>query len=172
MNSFETARLHAKRLGLDDLAELCVMHKDARVMAALGGVRTDEMTEDYIRANDAHWDRYGFGIWALRDRHGKFAGRSGLRHITIAGVDEVELGYSFAHEFWGRGLATEIAEAVIETGFDRCGLSNIIAFTLVGHIASRNVMEKLGFQFEADRQIKGELCAVYRLHREQGADGL
>jgi RimJ/RimL family protein N-acetyltransferase len=169
MRSFQTARLDAKPLRFDDFAELCVMHKDARVMAALGGVRTDEMTEDYIRANDAHWDRYGFGIWALRDKHGKFAGRSGLRHIAIAGVDEVELGYSFAHEFWGKGLATEIAKAVIDKGFNSYGLSNIIAFTLVHHIASRNVMEKLGFRFEADRQIKGELCAVYRLHRKQDA---
>jgi hypothetical protein len=32
-------------------------------------------------------------------------------------------------------------------------------------IASRRVMEKLGFLHEADREIKGELCAVYRLQR-------
>jgi RimJ/RimL family protein N-acetyltransferase len=165
-DDFQTERLTASRLGMADFAELCAMHKDPRVMEMLGGVRSDAVTEEYVRSNSGHWDQFGFGIWSLRDKTGRFAGRSGLRHIEIDGVDEVELGYSFAHEFWGRGLATEIARAVLGIGFGACRLPNIIAFTVVEHRASRHVMEKLGFQYECDRAIKGGLCAVYRLLAE------
>lgn len=166
--TFQTARLDARRLSGGDFAELCIMHKDARVMAALGGVRSDEVTKEYAQANELHWCQYGFGTWALRSKDGDFAGRTALRHITIEGVDDIELGYSFMPQFWEKGMATEIAKAVVEIGFRHCALDSIIAFTLVDHIASRRVMEKLDFQFEADREIKGELCAVYRLFREHG----
>ena len=88
-----------------------------------------------------------------------------MRHITIDGVDEVELGYTFHRAFWGQGLATEISRRAVELGFGDLALPNIIAFAVVEHMASRRVMEKLGFQLESDREIKGALCAVYRLYR-------
>jgi RimJ/RimL family protein N-acetyltransferase len=77
-------------------------------------------------------------------------------------VDEVEIGYSLAQDFWGQGLATEVESALVEIGFRQCGLANIIAFASIGHGASRHVMEKVGFRFEKDRIIDDELCAVYR----------
>ncbi len=77
--------------------------------------------------------------------------------------DEVELGYSFARDFWGLGLAAEISKAVLAVGFGSRRLPDVIAFTPVGHRASRHVMEKLGFQHDCGREIKDALCAVYRL---------
>jgi hypothetical protein len=36
------------------------MHRDRRVMATLGGLRSDDETTRYLRDNlAAHWDRYG-----------------------------------------------------------------------------------------------------------------
>jgi RimJ/RimL family protein N-acetyltransferase len=160
---FQTRRLDATPLDLGHLDELCVLHKDAEVSKFLGGVRDEAATHRYINDNLAHWREHGFGTWALRDKTGAFAGRCALRHITIDGVDEVELGYTFHRAFWGQGLATEISRRIVEIGFGDLALPNIIAFAVVEHRASRRVMEKLGFQFEADREIKGALCAVYRL---------
>jgi RimJ/RimL family protein N-acetyltransferase len=163
MNEFQTIRLDAKPLGLDDFAELAVLHKDAEVSKFLGGVRDEAATHRYITDNIAHWNEHGFGTWALRDKIGAFAGRCALRHITINDVDEVEIGYTFHRAFWGQGLATEVSRKVLEIGFGPLALPNIIAFASVEHKASRRVMEKLGFRFETDREIKGDLCAVYRL---------
>lgn len=161
--TFQTARLDAASLGLGHLKELCVLHKDAEVSKFLGGVRDEAATHKYITDNIAHWGEHGFGTWALRDKAGTFVGRCALRHITIGDVDEVEIGYTFHRAFWGRGLATEVSHAVVDIGFRALGLPDIIAFASVEHKASRHVMEKLGFQFEADREIKGDLCSVYRL---------
>ncbi len=146
-----------------DLAELCMMHNDPRVMATLGGIRSDDETRKYLADNADHWSRYGFGVWSLRDRGGRFAGRAGIRHLDLDGIDEVELLYSFMPEFWGAGMATEIAEALLDIGFREHGLQNIVAYTLTDHRASRRVMEKVGFQLESERDIKGYPCALYRL---------
>ncbi|MGB5949907.1 MAG: GNAT family N-acetyltransferase [Parvibaculum sp.] len=163
ISDFHTARLTATPLDLGHLDELCVLHKDAEVSKFLGGVRDEAATHKYITDNVAHWREYGFGTWALRDKAGAFAGRCALRHITINDVDEVEIGYTFHRAFWGQGLATEVSRKVLEIGFEALALPTIIAFAEVEHRASRRVMEKLRFRFEADREIKGALCAVYRL---------
>src|SRR5207245_382531 len=42
--SFRTSRLAAERISLSDYFEMCRLHRDARVMATLGGVISDEET--------------------------------------------------------------------------------------------------------------------------------
>lgn len=161
--TFQTARLDATPLDFSHLEELCGLHKDAEVSKYLGGVRDEAATHKYIADNMAHWDEYGFGTWALRAKDGTFAGRCALRHITIDGVDEVEIGYTFHRAYWGQGLATEASRALLDIGFGALALPNIIAFAYAEHKASRHVMEKLGFRFEYEGEIKGAFCALYRL---------
>ena len=163
---FSTARLDAKPLDESHLAELCVMHDDPDVMIYLGGVRDAETTRQYIADSIDHWARHGFGTWGLRAKDGTFAGRCALRHIEIDGVDEVEIGYSLTKEFWGQVLATEVAAKLVEIAFDECGLTDIIAFAVAEHAASRRVMEKVGFHFECEKEIQGAYCALYRLSFE------
>jgi hypothetical protein len=50
------------------------------------GVRSPEATRAYLTTNLEHWDRFGFGLWVLRTRDGKFAGRAGIRHVVVEGV--------------------------------------------------------------------------------------
>lgn len=163
VSDFQTARLVATPLDLRHLDELCVLHKDEEVSKYLGGVRDEEASRQYITDNMAHWDEYGYGTWALYDKAGTFAGRCALRHIAINDVDEVEIGYTFHRAYWGQGLATEVSRAVLDIGFGALALPNIIAFAYAEHKASRHVMEKLGFQFEYEGEIKGAWCALYRL---------
>ena len=55
-------------------------------MRYVGGVRSPEATRAYLTTNLEHWDRFGFGLWVLRTRDGKFAGRAGIRHVVVEGV--------------------------------------------------------------------------------------
>jgi ribosomal-protein-alanine N-acetyltransferase len=163
---FCTSRLAAKRLRPDYAGLLHVMHDDARVMATLGGVRTPAKTDAWLAANLDHWERYGFGIWILRDRAGTFAGRAGLRRVAVAGNEETEIAYALMPEFWGRGLATEIARALLAIGFARLDLVSVVAFTLPDNRASRRVMEKLGLTFERAFAYHGLPHVLYRMTRE------
>ena len=54
------------------------------------------------------------------------------------------LGYAIARAYWGRGLATEAASAVVQWAFDEHGLVEIWASTQPANARSRRVMDKLG----------------------------
>ena len=164
VETLRTERLVAERLGPEHLDDLRGMNGDPTTMATLGGVRSDEETERYLRENLDHWERHGFGIWALRDGHdARFAGRAGLRRTHAGGGDEVELAYALWSEFWGRGLATEVAAAAVTAGFERLGLESVVALTLPTNRASRRVMEKTGFRYERDIPHGGLPHVLYRL---------
>ena len=114
MENFSTRRLTAERLQETHLADLVALHLDPDVSRYLGGVRSPEQTRAYLAVNIAHWERHGFGLWVLRTRTGEFAGRAGIRHLALDGVDEVEIAYTLKRAFWGEGLASEITKALVE----------------------------------------------------------
>src|SRR5262245_62062923 len=114
-----TKRLMLTRVRESDLTQFLLMYSDPCVMATMGGVRSEEQTLELVRIDLTHWERHGFGRWIVRDLStGEFVGRGGLRHCTIGGRDEVELGYAFLPQFWGQGLATELAEESVRVGFE------------------------------------------------------
>ena len=149
VETFSTERLIATRLRIDDFDEIYRMHRDPKVMATLGGVRDEEETRQFFRRNLDHWDTHRYGLWILRDKtEDRFVGRAGLRNVTVGGSDEIEVAYALRQEWWGKGLATEIAKAILEVGFDRLGMGNIVCFTQTTNPASQRVMQKAGFEFE------------------------
>jgi RimJ/RimL family protein N-acetyltransferase len=148
---FETARLSAEPLLTHHFDEAYSLHQNAEVMATLGGLRDEETTRDFLDTNEAHWTRRGYGLWLIRDREtGEFAGRAGLNDLEIEGAPETEVAYSLMPNFWGRGLATELAHAFVKIGFETLALPEMIALTLTTNAKSRRVMEKAGFRYERD----------------------
>ena len=172
VESFPTDRLIARRFHLDDFETLRQMHHDPRVMATLGGVRSDQETRKFLQDNLDHWDRHGYGLWMFRDQaEDTFVGRGGLKHIEVGGHHEIELGYSVLAEYWGSGFATEMARSIVRIGFERLVLDSIVCFTLTTNPASERVMEKAGFVFERNILHEGQPHVLYRMtsaHYEAG----
>src|SRR5690348_9655262 len=148
MEHFTTARLTAEKLREDDLADLIELHLDPEVARFLGGVRSAETTKAYLADNMAHWDRHGFGQWALRTKTGEFAGRAGIRHVVVEDVEEIEIAYTFKRTLWGQGLASEIAEALTGVGLSHHQLPSLIGLVMLENAASRRVLEKLNYGLE------------------------
>jgi ribosomal-protein-alanine N-acetyltransferase len=164
IDAFDTERLSAERLREADFPLLCRMHRDPRVMVTLGGVRADSVTRKYLDANLRHWEEHGFGHYVLRRKDdGRFAGRAGLRRVEVGGNWEVELAYAFLAEFWGAGLATEIAQALLSIGFGALRRDTIVCFALTANRASQRVMEKAGFAYERDIIHAGWPHVLYRI---------
>jgi RimJ/RimL family protein N-acetyltransferase len=72
--------------------------------------------------------------------------------IGMVGVDwreqaTPELGYWLGVEYWGLGFATEAARAVIDFTFEEFDAEQLISGTRVANPASRNILEKCGFQW-------------------------
>ncbi len=165
---FATARLLAERLTEEHWTELRAMEVDPRVMATLGGVRTEEQSRAYLDLNLEQWRRHGYGVWVLRTLGpGAYAGRAGLRNVEWDGVEEVELAYALIAELHGRGLATEASRAILGIAFDEVGLEDVIAFTALDNLRSRRVMEKCGLTLEREIFRKGMRQVLYRLRRPE-----
>jgi RimJ/RimL family protein N-acetyltransferase len=168
----QTGRLVCERLRANHGDELATLLLDPRVGAtvwARSGPPTRAEVMDSLAAKIEHWERYGFGMWLLRDRRSReMVGRGGLQWTYIAGMKRVEAGWAIVPDRWGQGLATELAQACVEVAFGRLGLSEIVAFALADNIASRRVMEKAGFTY--DRAIMhAERAHVLYRRRAGGA---
>jgi RimJ/RimL family protein N-acetyltransferase len=160
-----TPRLTCERLSLEHVEELTPFLVDPRVVRWLWP-RDEPPTAEDVAASTAakidHWERYGFGLWLVRDRHtGAMVGRGGLQYTYAAGLNEVEAAWAIVPERWGEGLATELAGAAIEVGFDALELPWIVALTLPDNFASRRVMEKTGFSYQRDIAYGGLAHVLY-----------
>ena len=96
-------------------------------------------------------NRYAAGMfydWALvYEPDCKMVGSCGFTSFNCSS-DSAEVGYVLNPEYWGRGIAAEALERVLEFGFDTLGLHRIEARFIEGNDQSRRVMEKVGMTFE------------------------
>ncbi|MDD2470860.1 MAG: GNAT family protein [Methanocorpusculum sp.] len=72
------------------------------------------------------------------------------------------LGYDIGEDYWGLGIMTEAAKAIMGFGFETMFLDLISATCYPYNIRSRHVLEKLGFQYEgtlaqADKRYDGQV---------------
>src|SRR5262249_4012190 len=60
----------------------------------------------------------------------------------------VEIGWRLAFEYWGKGYATEGAQAVLKYGFETLNLDEIVSFTAIQNMLSRRIMAKIGMHHD------------------------
>lgn len=71
----------------------------------------------------------------------------GAGHTAMEEDGEVEIGYWLGEPHWGRGYATEAAQAVIDHAFAEGAFERLHGRCRVANTASRRVLEKCGFQY-------------------------
>jgi ribosomal-protein-alanine N-acetyltransferase len=163
LSPISTGRLVGTRPTVTDLEDWVVLHGDPRVAATLSGRRGAERAPELLECVMAWWSQDGIGWWTLRTPEGRFAGHGGLRRTQMDGAFAVEVGWALAAEFWGQGLATEVARTAIDIGFTRLGLTEIVSFTLPSNGPSRRVMERAGMQYQRRITYAGLPHVVYRI---------
>lgn len=89
------------------------------------------------------------GIWAVQDKaSGRLVGSLLLKSIPSSGPElppsgDIEIGWHFHPDSWGRGYAPEAAAAVLAHGLHG-GLPRVVAVINPENSASRRVCEKIG----------------------------
>lgn len=162
----ETERLRLRMLRDSDLDDLAALFADPDVMRYVGnGQPTDRAeAEKALASIIAHWEREGFGRWAIEDKHtNEFLGYGGLR--SLFGMPEVV--YHFAKRHWGKGLATEMARAALNFGFNVKGFDRVVAVAKPGNTASVHVMEKIGMHFEKRTSYYDIEVIQYAINRDE-----
>ena len=110
------------------------------------------------------WQRRGHAPWGvfLDDR---LIGHGGLNFVPE--FDQTEVLWALHPDAWGRGYATEVAQAALVYGFETLGLELIFAITLPDNLASQAVMKRLGLTYRRRVDYKSFTGIVwYDIERE------
>jgi len=149
----ETNRLILRHQVLDDLDNLFALYCDLDVIRYIPDAprNYEEAREELEWYMNGHPKYPEFGLWAtIHKETNKFIGRCGLLPGTIDGQNEVEIAYLISKEYWGQGLGTEAAQAILDYGFERLNLSRLICLIEKENLASIKVAEKIGMAFEKE----------------------
>lgn len=152
----ETERLYLRPLESGDLDRLAAMYSNMNVMRFIGAGKTfsRQQTEKSIDSWGEYEAKHGFSNWAvIRKNDGAFLGKCGLSHLPDD--SDVEISYIFDEQFWGMGYATEISKAVLQYGFDKLGLKQIVALTYPQNSPSIKVLEKIGLKYQKEADYWG-----------------
>lgn len=151
-----TARLNLREFVATDFAAVHAYSSDPRVTRYLFfGPRDEQSTAEYLEellASQRELPRTRFELAVEEIASGKLIGACDLSLIESNVVD---LGYMLGAEQWGKGLATEIALALVDAAFFDLRAQRVISTVDVNNAASIRVLEKIGMRWEA----------VYRRHR-------
>ena len=105
------------------------------------------MAEAWIATHPEKYEKGEGATFAIvRRADGALLGAIGI-HPREA-HSRAEIGYWIGEPYWGQGIATEAARAVVDYGFGTLGLNRIYAFHFGRNPASGRVMQKLGMRHE------------------------
>lgn len=148
VDRIETDRLLMRRFTNDDREPFAAINADPDVTRYLSGPMTRAESDAYVERIRDHWDHWGYGLYAVElAAEPGLVGFVGLSHHR-AMPDEVEIGWRLERRVWGSGVATEGALAVRDTAFTVLGLPRLVSLTTEENLASRRVMDKLGFRYD------------------------
>lgn len=164
---YQTERLVLRELQPEDAEALCRLDSDENVIRYTGETpfRDEADARRFIEDYD-HYDRYGFGRWAVEHREGGgFMGFCGLHRLDgDAGVD---LAFRFFREHWASGYATEASRACLQAGFHDFGLGDIIGRAMRENLPSISVLQKLGMRFRRMAEDQGVFWLIYGISAEE-----
>lgn len=125
------------------------MGLDPVVMKHFPSLQTREQTEAMLERIKTHWEKNGFGAFAVEiPGEVAFAGFVGIiiPRFEASFTPCVELLWRLIPSVHNKGYATEAARACVDWGFTHLGFKKILAFTVPKNIPSRRVMEKIGMK--------------------------
>ena len=105
--------------------------------------QADEIIQEFINEFEQ-----GKGLtWAITLKgSNEFVGTCGYGEVEIG--SDGEIGFDLAKEHWGKGLMSEALSAIIDYGFQRCGLGKVEAHTYSTNSRAIRLLRNLGFQLE------------------------
>lgn len=164
----ETARLRLRSFAPGDLDDLCSIYGDPDVARGFMTRRpkSEEETLAMLTRDIERFDKRGVGVWGIvykQDR--KLIGRAALQYLDR--TPEVEVSFILAKPYWGKGLATEAAKALLRYGFGEAGLARIVGVAHLDHVASHRVMEKAGMEYGREGRFYGSDMKYYSISREE-----
>jgi len=158
----ETERFLLRTYTADDLKTLYILITDpdlTRFFPKDYSIKKEEVLASLPRRMEK-WRKHGFGQLGVFEKESRnFIGYCGLKYLE--NTPDVEIYYGFYKDFWGKGIATEAAKAVLRFGFEEVKLERIVGVTNPENIASQKVLLKLGLEQEKEMKRFYNVDAAY-----------
>lgn len=175
-DQLRTDRLLLRAWRPQDRDPFAAMNADPIVMEHFPSPLSREASDAFVDRIEAHFAEHGYGQWVV-EVDGAFAGFTGLSWVRDLPIEEaLEIGWRLDRPFWGRGIATEAARAVLAYGLER--EPTIVSFTATTNERSWRVMERIGMRrdgtFDHPRLPDGHRLQrhlLYRIDRSGHASG-
>lgn len=167
---FETRRLQVRHLEDADLPDFYAVCSNPELMRYMGdGVPlTEEQTARWIQKSQENYRHHGYGCMAVIDKaDGKFIGFCGI--VYAPGSSDAEIIYALDKPYWGKGLAREVAGAMLEFGLNERHLDKILATIHPDNKASVKVVESIGMVFQYEKADEDGTPVLYFLRANEGA---
>ena len=138
---------------------------DERVMAMITerAIPLEEAKIDFeheLKKNTIHPD---FGIFKIIDEENhSFIGLAKLE-IETSESRESELGYMLLPEFWGKGIAREVANQLVNFARSHSQIEGIFAIIDPKNIPSRKILINNGFEHQEYKDFDGLPGEILRL---------
>ena len=138
-----TDRLRFRRYTRDDADVLFRVFADPYARRFYPRMADPNQVLGWIEWNLENYAAFGFGLWVLEDRDGKFVGDCGLTYQDVEGTKELEIGYHIVEDERGRGYATEAARACLAYGFGHTNAPMICSIVDPENAASSTVAARI-----------------------------
>lgn len=110
-----------------------------------------------------HWDRLGYGMYAVFEKGGDdLIGIAGL--ATADYLERMqpmpEIGWRLKKNLWGKGLANEATQAILEVIHQNQSLSELCAVIHIENVRSQALAARLGFKLlgeDVDRDFQNRV---------------
>jgi RimJ/RimL family protein N-acetyltransferase len=169
-----TSRLEIREFAAADLDALCQFVCDARVTRfMLQAPGNHDEARSYLQQVIGYQSEWPRSAWELAVTQRDDQSLIGACTLTLLAAGEADLGYMLARRVWKRGLATEVASALLDAGFRDLKLRRISSTVDVRNLASIRVLEKTGLRWEATyrrlRKVRGEWrdCHLFGIASEE-----
>jgi RimJ/RimL family protein N-acetyltransferase len=162
--TIETQRVKLGRWQPCDAVAFRSIAQDPLVMRYVnnGEPWSNAKVREFISRQMKHIARHGFCFWKIqRKPDGRLIGLCGLQALPLGCRWEVEIGWWLAPRYWGRGLASEAASAVMRAARKSLRMKRIVAIAIAENYASRRIMQKIGMRYERNVRHRGFQVVLY-----------
>lgn len=153
MQLYKTKRLTLSELQYSHLDDLMDLWGNAEVMKYCGGAGSRKQEENSLMFYLRMYEENGFSPYLVKlIETDEMIGVCGFNPPSFE--HDAELMYHFKREYWGQGYATEAAIGCLEYARKSLSIKRIGASIDPANLASRKVLEKIGFVYVGVRHCE------------------
>ena len=159
----ETRRTNLTLLKESDFDEILLMFNEPDTFKYIKGLR-DKSTKEYLdylntKMNEIDTNTGTYWICRLKDTD-EFIGCINLTPIP-KDKNKIQIGWQIREKFHRKGIGSECAEKVLRYGLEEVNLKTIYGVFVKVNIASKRILEKLGFSLNEIKTEEDKTLEIY-----------